>query len=63
MANNEQNLEKLITAVGGMSELYLMTFNNFKKQGASDEVALGLTKIMLDTMVRNVFDSGRNEDA
>lgn len=53
--NNEQ-INQLIQGIGMMTELYLITFSNFKKQNLSDEDAIRHTKAFMSVMMETFTD-------
>lgn len=57
--NNEQ-VNQLIQGIGMMGEMWLITFQSFKKQGLSDDEAIMHTKGLMSIMVET-FYGGREE--
>lgn len=55
--NNEQ-INQLIQGIGMMTELYLITFSNFKKQNLNDEDAIKHTKAFMSVMMETFTDTG-----
>lgn len=57
--NNEQ-VNQLIQGIGMMTELWVITFQGFVKQGMSNEEAIMHTKALMSIMVES-FYGGKEE--
>jgi hypothetical protein len=55
--NNEKVME-LITAVGALSELWAVTYNNFLKQGFNKSDARAHTKEFMSVLVHEIMTCG-----
>lgn len=55
--NNEQ-VAQLIQGIGVMTELWLITYQSFKKQDLSDEIAVMHTKAFMSIMMDSFIGSG-----
>lgn len=55
--NNEQ-VNQLIQNIGLCTELWLITYGGFKKQGMSDNEATMHTKAFMSTMLETFMSSG-----
>lgn len=55
--NNEQ-VQQLIQGIGLLAELYVITYQNFKKQNLSDVEAIKHTKALMSVMVETFTNSG-----
>lgn len=53
-------LIKLINGIGAMSELWVIIYSGFKKQGMTDENAMLHTKNFMEVILK--FGNGLNED-
>lgn len=56
--NNEQ-VNQLIQGIGVMTELWLITYQSFAKQGLSNEDAIMHTKALMSIMVESFYGSGQ----
>lgn len=50
--NNEQ-VNKLIQGIGMMTELWMITYEGFKRQGLTDEESLMHTKLFMSVMLKS----------
>lgn len=50
--NNEQ-VNKLIQGIGMMTELWMITYNGFKRQGLTDKESLMHTKLFMSVMLES----------
>ena len=50
--NNEQ-VNKLIQGIGMMTELWMITYKGFKRQGLNDEESLMHTKLFMSVMLES----------
>lgn len=48
---NADQVKQLIQNIGLMTEIYMITFSGFKKQGLSDKDALMHTKTLISAMI------------
>lgn len=55
--NNEQ-VQQLIQGIGLLTELYVITYQNFKKQNMSDLEAIKHTKAFMSVMM-DIFTKGQ----
>lgn len=58
--NNEQ-VNQLIQGIGLMTELWIITYNGFVKQGMNNEDAIMHTKALMSIMVESFHGSGQEE--
>lgn len=58
--NNEQ-INQLIQAIGMMTELYSITYNNFRLQKLSDEEAIKHTKAFMSVIMESLMGAGNKE--
>lgn len=58
--NNEQ-VNQLINGIGTMAELWIITYQSFKKQGMNNEDAIMHTKALMSIMVESFYGSGQEE--
>lgn len=58
--NNEQ-VNKLIQGIGAMTELWMITYQGFKRQGLNDEDAVMHTKAIMSIMMESFMEAGGNE--
>ena len=57
---NEQ-IDQIIQGVGVMTELWTITFKNFKSQGMNDTDAVIHTKAFMSIMVGSILGNGGGE--
>lgn len=57
--NNEQ-VNKLIQGIGAMTELWMITYQGFKRQGLNDEDAVMHTKAIMSIMMESFMEAGGN---
>lgn len=53
---NSDQLNQLIQGIGMMTELYLITYQNFKAQNLSDDDAVKHTKAFMSIMMESFMD-------
>ena len=59
--NNDQ-INQLIQGIGMMTELYMITYQNFKKQGVSDDDAIKHAKALIAVMMESFIDNDSKSD-
>lgn len=57
--NNDQ-IKAIIQGIGVMTEMWYITFNNFKKLGMSLEEATEQTKSFMSIMLENIMENNEN---
>ena len=58
---NEKVLE-FIQGLGALTEIWLITYNNFKKQGLNDSEAFTHTREFMKVMLATITNGGANND-
>lgn len=58
--NNEQ-VNQLIQGIGMMTELWIITYQGFTKQGMSNEEAIMHTKALMSIMVESFYGNSQEE--
>ena len=59
--NNDQ-VKKLIQGIGVMTELWMITYNGFKKQGLNDSDAIVHTKAFMSVMMNSLMGFNNLEE-
>ena len=59
--NNDQ-VKAIIQGIGAMTEMWYITFNNFKKLGMSLEEATEQTKAFMSIMFENIMESNETNN-
>lgn len=59
--NNDQ-VKAIIQGIGVMTEMWYITFNNFKKLGMSLEEATEQTKAFISIMFENIMESNETNN-
>ena len=59
--NNDQ-VKAIIQGIGVMTEMWYITFNNFKKLGMSLEVATEQTKAFMSIMLENIMENNETNN-
>lgn len=59
--NNDQ-VKAIIQGIGVMTEMWYITFNNFKKLGMSLEEATEQTKAFMSIMFENIMESNETNN-
>lgn len=57
--NNEQ-VNQLIQGIGAMTELWMITYQGFKRQGLNDEDSVMHTKAIMSIMMESFMEAGGN---
>lgn len=52
---NNELVNQLIQGIGLVSEMWLITYQSFKKKGLSDEAAVMHTKALMSIMVESFY--------
>lgn len=55
---NTDQVNQLIQGIGLMTELYTITYQNFKKQNMSDKEAIAHTKAFMSVIVDSIVSFG-----
>lgn len=58
---NGDKMKEFLTGVGLMTELWMITYNGFKKQGLPDQDALAHTKAFMAMTIESMM-TGSQED-
>lgn len=58
--NNDQ-VNQIIAGIGTLSELWIITYQSFKRQGMTDDDAIKHTKALMSIMVESFFDGNAKE--
>lgn len=58
---NGDKMKEFLTGVGLMTELWMITYNGFKKQGLTDQDALAHTKAFMSMTIESMM-TGPQED-
>lgn len=60
---NADQVNQFIQNIGLMTEIYMITYSGFKKQGLNDRDALMHTKTLLSAMLETFMESNGNKEA
>ena len=57
---NDQ-VQNIINACGALTELWLISYNNFIRNGLDKEEALCHTQAMFEVVIGNMFQNGKDD--
>ena len=61
MGNEE--LKAFLVALGSLSEIWMFTYNNFKKQGLNEEDALKHTKAFMEVFASEMLNGSDDKES
>lgn len=59
---NDTQVKQLIQGIGLMTELWTITYQGFKNQGLSDDVAMAHTRAFMSIMLTPLFNNASNQE-
>lgn len=59
---NSDRMKDFLTGVGLMTEIWMVTYNGFKKQGLTDQDALAHTKAFMTMAMESMLNGVQEDD-
>lgn len=58
---NHDDVKNIIQGLGAITEMWIIVYDNFKKQGLNDETALVHTKALMSSMMGSMLGTNKEE--
>ena len=58
---NNDEVKNIIQGLGAITEMWIIVYSNFKKQGLNDETALVHTKALMSSMMGGMLGTNKEE--